>query len=114
MLRDGESCPARPVGHRLIDVNGTLAQVLWYLFVPFCVQYPNGNIRVSTPANYLRRTWHDELVYIEKLIEGCRGCHPKLTWFHAEAKLVTAKAREHSMKIVASDEAEETEETTIG
>ena len=113
MLRDGESCAARPVGHGLIDVNGNLVQVLWYLFVPACSHWENGNIRMSVRTNYMRPTFLEEKEHIKKLILGIPGCQPQLTWFYLHAELATAKRKKHAMEMAALEEVVEVEETII-
>jgi hypothetical protein len=108
LLRDGEFCAACPVGHRIIAVNGAIVQVLWYLFVPECSHLAKyditANIRLSTEANCMRRTFPEEMVHIEKLIKGNRGILPTLIWFDRAAELAIAQESEHSMKMVALQE----------
>ena len=62
----------------------------------------------------MHRTFPEEMVHIQKLIEDIPRCHPELTWFHKDAELVTAKRREHATEMAALEEAEEVEETIIG
>jgi hypothetical protein len=50
------------------------------------------------------------MVHVGNLIEGIRGFHPQLTWFHEHAELVIKKKREHSINMAKVLEEEEEEE----